>query len=279
MDKQNKKLFRTSLCNLLTLFAFVFFSLNSLGEKVYRANEAPHPLKDITVRERIGDSIDLNLAFVDEQNQKRVLKEYFGSAPVLMSIIYYNCPSLCNFHLNGLFEALEKLSAYWTAPYQFVLVSMDSTEKAPLAKEKKVNYLKQFKRLKGENIHFLTGSEDSIKKLSDSLGFSFRWDEETEQFAHSPVAYTLSPKAMISRYLYGVQFQPKTLKLSLLEAGAGKTGNVIDRILLFCYRFNPKENKYSLYAVNIMKAGGVLIILALMFLLIPVWIRERKQNI
>ena len=277
--KKNWKNLPLKLSNCLLIGLFMWLgSFKSLAEKSYRADEIPHPLRGITVKEKLSDFIDFNLIFTNEQGQSLKLKEYFGSEPILMTIVYYNCPSLCNFHLNGLFEGLEKLSGYWTAPYQFVIISMDSTEKASLAKEKKTNYLNQFKGLRGENIHFLTGSEDSIKKLSDSLGFSFRWDEETEQFAHSPVAYTLSPKGMISRYLYGVTFEPRTLKLSLLEAGAGKTGNMIDRILLFCYRFNPKENKYTLYAVNIMKAGGVLIILALMLLLIPVWIKERNYN-
>ena len=248
----------------------------ALSQKNYRADEAPHPLKNISIKEKLGGSIDLNLVFVNEKNQNLALKKYFGSEPVLMSIVYYNCPSLCNFHLNGLFEGLQQLSSHKNLPYQLVIVSMDSTEKPSLAKEKKINYLKEFKELKEEKIHFLTGSKDSIKKLTESLGFAFYWDEETEQFAHSPVAYVLSPKAVISRYLYGVEFKPQNLRLSLLEAGLGKIGNVIDRILLFCYRFNPKENKYTLYASNIMKAGGVLIILALMLLLIPVWIKERN---
>ena len=247
-----------------------------LAEKNYRANETPKDLEDITIKEQLGQLIDLELPFLNENNQSFALKKYFGSTPVLMSIVYYNCPSLCNFHLNGLLEGLEKLSHNWKSPYQLVIVSMDSTEKAPLAKKKKNNYLKEFKRLNGENIHFLTGSKNSIKQLADSLGFAFRWDEETEQFAHSPVAYALSPKGLISRYLYGVEFKPKTLKLSLLEAGSEKIGNMIDRILLFCYRFNPKENKYTLYASNLMKVGGVLIILALMILLIPIWIKERN---
>ena len=277
-----QKNWKSLLFRLFSLLAIGLFSLIvsfiGLAEKSYRADETPHPLKDITIKEHLGQAIDLNLVFVNEQNQRLALKEYFGSKPVLMTVIYYNCPSLCNFHLNGLFESLEKLSSNWRAPYHFVIVSMDSTEKASLAKEKKINYFKEFKGLKKENIHFLTGSKDSIKKLTDSLGFSFRWDDETKQFAHHPVAYTLTAKGLLSRYLYGVEFEPRTLKLSLLEAGAGKIGNVIDRIMLFCYRFNPKENKYTVYASNIMKAGGVLMILVLLLLLIPVWIKERNQN-
>ena len=251
-------------------------SANAKGKKGYRAEEAPHELKGIKVQEHIGRFIDLDLKFTDEKGQSQSLKSYFQNQPVLLTVIYYNCPSLCNFHLNGLFDGLNKLK--WKN-YQFVVVSMDSTETFELAEEKKKNYLTEFQNLKTDTIHFLTGSKLAIQELTDSLGFAFRWDEETQQFAHSPVAYSLSPKGMISRYLYGVEFLPQTLRLALLEAGRGKVGNMIDRILLFCYRFNPKENKYSLYAVNLMKAGGVLVVMALIALLAPAWVKERKNYI
>lgn len=264
------------LCSLFLLLSWFPFSFSRQVD--YLAEEVPKPLKDITIKEKLGQSIDLDLIFVNEGNKSLALKEYFGSEPVLMSVIYYNCPSLCNFHLNGLFEALEKLSVDWKNPYQLLLVSMDESEKAPLAMEKKANYLKKFQNVPADRIHFLTGSGDSINRLTESLGFAFRWDEETEQFAHSPVAYTLTDKGLISRYLYGIEFDIRTLKLALLEAGAGKIGNMIDRILLFCYRFNPKENKYTIYASNIMKVGGVLMILVLIFLLVPVWIKARSSH-
>ena len=251
------------------------YGLTKLGaQKNYRAEETPHELKSIKIKEYIGQFIDLDLDFLNEEGQSRSLASYFQDQPILMTVVYYNCPSLCNFHLNGLFKGLNALK--WKS-YQFVIVSMDPTESSDLAKEKKRNYLKEFQNLKSEQVHFLTSSKKSIEKLTDSLGFVFRWDEETQQFAHSPVAYSLSPKGLISRYLYGVEFLPQTLKLALLEARRGKTGNMIDRILLFCYRFNPKENKYSLYAVNLMKAGGVLIVMALISLLASAWIRERKN--
>ena len=247
-----------------------------IRQKKYRAEEAPHGLESIKIKEHIGQFINLDLEFKNEEGQSQSLKSYFQNTPVLMTVVYYNCPSLCNFHLNGLFTGLDAMKR---KDYQFVILSMDSTEGPNLAKEKKKNYLMEFPNLISEQVHFLTGSKQAIQDLTDGLGFVFRWDEETQQFAHSPVAYSLSPKGMISRYLYGVQFLPQTLKLALLEAGREKIGNIIDRILLFCYRFNPKANKYSLYAVNLMKAGGILIILALISLLAPVWIKERKNNI
>ena len=249
----------------------------SSSSKKYLAHQTPSPLKDIGVKERLGSVLDLKPLVIDEQGQSLALKSFFGKEPVLMTIVYYNCPSLCNFHLNGLFEALNRLSN-WRRPWRLIVLSMDSREKSPLAKAKKNNYLQKFNQVDAENIHFLTGAESSIQKISQGLGFSFRWDEESKQFAHSPVAYALSPKGLISRYLYGVEFEPQTLKLSLLEAGKGKTANMIDRILLFCYRFNSEENRYSLYALNIMRGGGILIICLLLLLLVPVWIRERRKN-
>ena len=252
------------------------YDSRNLGQKKnYMADEAPHGLETIKTKENMGEFIDLSLEFKDEKGKKQALKSYFQNTPVLMTVVYYNCPSLCNFHLNGLFSGLNTMKR---KDYQLVVLSMDSREIPELAKEKKKNYLEEFQNIKSERIHFLTGSKQAIQKLTDSLGFTFRWDEETQQFAHSPVAYTLSPKGMISRYLYGVEFLSQTLRLALLEAGREKIGNMIDRILLFCYRFNPKENKYSLYAVNLMKAGGVLIILALITLLGPVWLKERKNH-
>ena len=249
-------------------------SKNLRGGKNYRAEERPHKLEGIKIKERIGRFVDLNLNFINEEGQSRPLSYYFQKQPVLMTVVYYNCPSLCNFHLNGLFSALNTLKR---KDYQFVIVSMDSTEDFNLAREKKKNYLKEFQNLNSKQVHFLTGSKEAIQQLTDSLGFTFYWDKETQQFAHSPVAYSIGPKGLISRYLYGVEFLPQSLKLALLEAGRGKTGNMIDRILLFCYRFNPKENTYSLYAANLMKAGGAIIVILLLSLLAPAWIKERKN--
>ena len=273
------KLFKILLGFYLTLFlnplaARTNYNIPKSSEKLYRADEAPHPLKGIQVKENLGEFIDLNLKFTDEKGQTKALNFYFKDRPVLMTIVYYNCPSLCNFHLNGLWKAFNQLR--WK-DYDFVVVSMSSVEKSDLALQKKTNYLQEFPKVLANRVHFLTGSESAINSLAEDLGFPFRWDEETEQFAHPPVAYSLSAKGKISRYLYGVEFLPQTLKLALLEAGRGKIGNIIDRALLFCYRFNPESNKYTLYASNIMRAGGFLMVLLVISLTAPVWLRERRQ--
>ena len=250
------------------------YNLPDSSEKRYRADETPHPLQGIETKEKLGDKIDLNLIFQNEKAESKSLKSYFKEdRPVLMTVVYYRCPSLCNFHLNGLWTALNQLKR---KNYEFVVLSMDATETPDLAYEKKQNYLKEFPKVSGDRVHFLTGSESAIQSLTEDLGFSFRWDEETKQFAHAPVAYTLSSSGVLSRYLYGVEFLSQTLKLALLEASRGKIGSVIDRVLLFCYRFNPQSNKYSIYAVNIMRAGGLLMLLFIISLLVPVWIKKKE---
>ena len=193
-------------------------------------------------------------------------------------MVYYKCPSLCNFHLNGLFEgirALEKgpLGRKAGRDYSLIVLSMDDRESPDLALKKKQSYLQAFGP---REARFLTGSREAIRKLTRQLGFAFRWDEESGQFAHSPVAYAISPEGKISRYLYGVSFESQTLRLALAEAAQGKTKSIINPVLLFCYRFDPTQNRYTIYAYNVMRAGAALTLLLLLSVLLPVWLKQKK---
>ena len=242
-----------------------------------KASEVPQELKGINITEKMGDFIDLDLEFSNEEGKKVKIGQYFNqNKPVLFTIIYYQCPNLCQLHLNGLMQGMKGLDI--TDDFEFVALSMDHSEHPNLAKAKKVNYVKQYQLSTPENLHFLTGQEKLIKKISQQVGFKFRWNEEQKQFAHLPVAYVLTPAGQISRYLYGVEMETKTLKLSLVEASQGRIGGLIERILLFCFQFDPRKNRYTIYAYNIMRAGGVLTILLILGLLIPTWIRAKRQR-
>ena len=276
MIQRNWKSLPKQLFKLL-LFFFSIPLLAYEGKKNYLAEEAPLPLKEMKVTEKTGQFIDLDLKFKDSPGPSIPLKNLFAGSTILMTVVYYNCPSLCNFHLNGLFDAMQKIPQTAGKDYTFVAVSMDARETPELAHTKKAIYLKEFNRA-GQKAHFLTGHSENIKTLTQSLGFPFRWDESTNQFAHSPVAYLLSPKGQILRYLYGVEFEPETLKLSLVEASKGKIGTLTDRIRLFCYRFNPGENRYTLYAYNIMRAGAGFMAFVLLVTLVPYWFKERKLS-
>ncbi len=246
--------------------------------RTFKANEIPQELKGIQIDEKLGSYIDKGLSFMDEQNQTVRLGEYFNQKPVLFTIIYYRCPNLCQLHLNGLFKSMNSLSIS-PNDFEFVALSMDHSEKFNLALAKKKSYLRMYKNQQGHNWHLLTGNEKNIKKISDQVGFKFKWSEKEKQFAHLPVAYILTPDGQISRYIYGVEVKPKTLNLSLVEASQGRVGGVFERILLFCFQFDPRKNRYTLYAYNLMKASGVLTVLFLLALLIPSWIRAKKAKV
>ena len=259
----------------------IFISLSAGAyerNRLYSAEQVPEELKGLEVKEKLGAFIDLNLPFINDKGATVLLGEYFKeNKPVLMSIVYYGCPNLCGLHLNGLSAAVEKLPESFQDQFESVIVSMDSSEGPKLAAEKKKAYMEKY-ALIPDKWHFLTGRADKISSLSEQLGFRFRWDDNQKIFAHFPVAYVLTPEGQISRYLYGVEYLPQTLRLSLVEAGQKQVGSIMDRILLFCFQFDPNKGRYSWYAYNIMRTGGVLTLCLLFGFLLPVWIRERNRS-
>ena len=169
----------------------------------------------------------------------------------------------------------------WTIgkEYDLLVVSFDSKEGHELAAKKKVNYLDVYGREGVEKgWHFLTGSEESVQALTRAVGFKFKWVEKANEWAHSSAAIMISPEGKLTRYLYGVMFDEKDLKIAVNEAAEGKVGGIIDRLVLFCFQFNPEKNKYTLHAFNAMRAGGGVTVLLLMIWLIPTWMRNRRRG-
>ena len=268
------------------LFLFLVF-LGGVSHSAYdpddvqlKANELPKELEKAGISEKLGDVINLDLEFNNEKGEKVKLSEYFSQGkPVILSLIYYSCPNLCNFHLNGLNDGMKKLK--WTVgkEFQVVSVSFDPNESHKVAAEKKKNYLKAYGRLGAEKgWHFLTGSKQSTEELAKSVGFSYEWSADSGEWAHSSAAILVTPEGKVSRYLHGVHFEEKDLRLALLETAKGKIGDIIDGIVLYCFRFDPKKNKYTLYAFNIMKAGATATVILMALFLAPVWIRERRKT-
>ena len=245
------------------------------------AAETPNELKDIGIQEHLGEVLDPNLEFTTDDGRTVKIGEYFShpAKPTILSIVYYSCPNLCNYHLNGMTAALKQMP--WTVGDQFdiVAVSMDHKETPDLAAKKKASYVAEYGRPQSaKGWHFLVGSEENVKKLTDAIGFKFRWDEKEKQYAHAAAATIVTPGGKLSRYLYGIEFDPKTVRLSLLEASNGKIGSMVDQLIMFCFHFDPTKNKYTLYAYNIMKISGLLMILALALILVPTWLRERRKR-
>jgi protein SCO1 len=243
------------------------------------SNEIPSELKEATITEHLGEKIDLDLKFRDETGALVPLRTYVADGkPMLLSMAYYSCPSLCNFHLNGLTDAFTKMKAPLGQEFHHVVVSIEPKEDAKLASIKKENYMKAYGRPEGAaGWHWLTGDQGPITTLAKQVGFGYRWDEEAKQYAHASAAMVISPDGKITRYLYGIVFDPKTVRLSMIEAAQGEVGTTMDRLILYCFHFDPKASKYSLKIMNIARAGGILMILALIGFLAPFWIRNSRK--
>lgn len=229
------------------------------------AEAIPVELKNIGITEHLGESIDLNLAFTDETGATVPLKTFFdGKRPVVMTLAYYGCPNLCGLLLNGVTDTFKEMIWSPGEEFQYVNVSIDPTETSELAVTKKENILKAYDRADAaKGWHFLTGNEQNIKALAQQIGFSYFYDPDEKQYAHGSALYILTPEGKLSRYLFGVMFEPRDMRLGLLEATQGKIGNLVDHVLLYCYRYDPKSRKYSLFATRLLKLGAGATIVAI----------------
>ena len=245
-----------------------------------QSHETLKELEGLEVEEKLSAKLSLDRTFTNEAGKVVPLSKYFdGKRPVLLTMAYYSCPNLCNYQLNGLIDTFKKMQGSLGKEFQFVTVSMNHKEDSDLAQAKKETYLEALGQPGAtDSWHFLVGNEANVGALANELGFKFRWDEVGQQYAHPAVAYVVTPDGTISRYLYGIEFSAATLRLSLVEAAAGKIGNLVDQIMLFCFQFNPAKNKYTLYAFNIMQIAAALTVLVLAIFLVPTWMREKRSG-
>lgn len=267
--------------------SFVLFCLQS--QAAYEpqvvaktADEKPAELQNVGITEKLGEKLDLNLKFKDENGKEVTLGSYFdGKHPVVISPVYFSCPGLCNFHLNGFTDALKLMDSNWSVGKKFTMLalSFDSKETPELAAAKKKTYMKLYGREGAEeHWHFLTADEATVQAITGALGFKFRWDESQKEWAHASSAIVIAPDGKISRYLPGIMFDPKDIKLALNEAAEGKIGTFVESLVLYCFKYDPHSSKYALAAVNLMKMGGALMVLVMVLWLTPVWIRSRREQ-
>ncbi len=245
-----------------------------------QVNTLPSELVGVDVVEHIGQKVDLDLQFTAENGYQVPLRQYFSKGkPVLLNFVYYRCPMLCNLVLNGQTAALRELA--WTAGKEFeiVTISIAPEEQFNLAQAKKKFYLETYERDAGNGWHFLTDYQGNTKRLADQVGFSYRWDEKTQQWAHTAAIMTLTPDGRISRYLYGVRFAERDLRLGLTEASEGKLGSMGDKLLLFCFHYDPAAKGYVPFARNIMKIAGALMVLVMGLVLRFLFRRERNSSL
>ena len=238
------------------------------------------PIEGVGIIEKLGADIPLDLAFTDESGKSVKLRDYFAQGkPVVLNLAYYRCPGTCSAVISGLTGALQQLPDAPGASYQIVTLSFDPREKADLAAGKRDNYLQMLNRPGAESgWHFLTGGAANIKAITEAVGFGYKWNEETQQFAHDMGIVILSGQGRISRYLRGAFYEPQTLRLSLVEAGNGKIGTMSERLWTSLCGYDPAQGKYVMYAGTIMRIGGALTVGALAAVLGFYWLREIKRR-
>lgn len=232
-------------------------------ESKQTANGLPAPLREAKIEQRLGEQLPLDLTFRDEAGRTVRLGEYFGAKPVMIALVYYDCPMLCNQVLNGLSGALRALSFDVGKEFDIVTVSFDPREGPEAATRKKQGYMQEYKRpTAATGWHFLTGDEASILKLTDAVGFYFTYDERTNQFAHASGVMIATPEGKLSHYFYGIEYAPKELRLGLVQASQNKIGNPVDQLLLYCYHYDPATGKYGPVVMNIVRVAGIATLVA-----------------
>ncbi len=240
---------------ILLLAACHAASAQTIQQPPDRRPPLPAALRDVGIDQRLNEQIPLDLVFRDENGVAAPLSAYFGRKPVVLALVYYQCPMLCTQVLNGMVSSLRSVSFKAGEEYDVVAVSIDPTETPELALGKQKQYVKRYGRGPA-GWHFLTGDEAQIKTLANAVGFRYSYDPSTKQFAHASAIMVVTPQGKLSRYLYGVDYPARDMRLALVEASENRIGTPVDQILLFCYHYDPVTGKYGAAALGLMRFAG-----------------------
>lgn len=236
----------------------------------------PGLLRKIHIDQKLNGQVPLDLPFVDETGRDVRLGDYFGKRPVILALVYYECPMLCTQVLNGLVTALGVLNFEPGREFDVVAVSFNPKEGPGLASQKKAAYLERYGRPQtAGGWHFLTGQEASIKALTDAVGFRYEYDDRIKQFAHGAAIEVLTPQGRISKYFYGIEYSARDIRLGLIEASDERIGTPIDDVLLFCYHYDPATGQYGAAVLRMVRVGGIATVLAFLSFLVVALRRER----
>jgi protein SCO1/2 len=228
----------------------------------------------------LNEQVPLDLTFRDETGKNVQLRDYFGEKPVILSLVYYECPMLCSLVLNGLLRSLRALAFTAGEEFNVVTVSFNPVETPPLAAAKKEAYLQNYGRPGATaGWHFLTGEEEAIQQLTRAVGFRYVYDPASKQYAHASGIIVLTPQGKIARYFYGIEYAPRDLRLGLVEASANKIGSPIDQVLLFCFHYDPAGGKYSLIIMNVIRLAGLATVLALGAFMFVLFRRDQHREL
>jgi len=225
---------------------------------------SPDVIKQIGIDQKLDAQVPLDLTFRDEHGARVPLRQFFGRRPVILTLVYYQCPMLCTFVLNGVLNSAKAISFNMGKEYEVVTVSIDPTETPALAEAKHTMYAGLYGRAGAVSAwHFLTGEEAAIRQLAAAVGFRYVYDKPSAQYAHASGMMVLTPEGRVSRYFYGITYMPRDVRFALMDASGGKIGTPVDQILLACFHYDPMTGKYGLVISRVVQAAGITTVLAL----------------
>lgn len=236
----------------------------------------PPALRNVGIDQKMGAQVPLDLPFVDESGQTVALRQFLGK-PVILALVYYQCPSLCNMVLNGVVRSVKGLQMTAGQEYDVVAVSFDPHETPEMAMAKKASYVKEYNRPHSEDgFHFLTAPEASSRSLADSVGFRYEYDAATNQYAHGSAIMILTPEGKVARYFYGIEYPERDMRLGLVEASEGRISSPVDAVLLYCYHYDPANGKYGLVIMNALRIAGAITLGCLLLFMLVMFRRDYR---
>jgi protein SCO1/2 len=234
-----------------------------------------NPMDGVGITQHLGAQVPFDDELYDESGAPGTLSRYFDGRPIILALVYYRCPMLCNEVLNGLVRSLRDMGLHAGVDYSVVAVSFDPGDTPELARQKRDHYVAEFDSNTAKAWHFLTARPPAIDRLTRAVGFNYRFDESSRQFAHPASVVVLTPEGRINRYLFGIDFAPRDLRLSLVEAADGKIGSSTDRLLLLCFHYDPATGKYGFLIMRVLRIAGALTVVSIGVL---VWFVARKPR-
>jgi protein SCO1/2 len=254
-------------------------ALSLLASPIFAQQPGPPPiLREVSIAQRLNEPIPPEIIFRDENGKAVHLGDYFGTKPIVLSLVYFDCPALCTEVLNGELRTMKAITLDLGKDFDAITVSFEPKDTPELAKAKRDVYAGQYGRPGArENWHFLTGDQPSIDALTQAAGFHYAYDSASRQYAHAAAILVLTPHGRIARYFYGVQYPGRDVRLGLVEASEGKIGTPTDHALLYCYQYDPATGKYGLVVMNVVRAAGVLTVLVLGIFMFVMFRRERNH--